>query len=1166
MQNTLLDNSSDALSMLGALRTIIADERCTRLMIATGYWDLPGTALLLDALTTFLQRPGAQLQLLIGVDPVVRTSQQREPKYSDCHNTADYIRTDLMQLDVRSEYQDTVELLQHYCQPDFDGSPLQIKRYEHTPEGDTRFMHAKCYIATGNDVACGIIGSSNLTKKGLTGSGNLELNYLDTTPYVVTYEGTMPGVKGHIQWFNELWQQAEEWNREFLEEVLPGTPNVAPRTVHLTPYEVYIRLLQEQYGDTIDADTAGRTATFLQGTHYRLLDFQAQAVAQCLSTMHHHGGFMLADVVGLGKTVVGALVIKHFLTTPDTDGRLPQVLIITPPAIQQGWRDIIAELDHAADSKIAPAITYATTGSITQLVDNDDDSDDDGAQFEGGIPDADYGLIIIDESHRFRNPNTKMRKQLDELIDQVCARTGCYPYVGLLSATPQNNSPRDLQSQIYLFERNVEDSTLRKACNGNLKRFFADIKKRYDALLAPPAPHDVAQASACDTHDNTPQRFLDAPQRTLTPEQLQQCKEGLKALGAEIRDAVLADILIRRTRTDIRKYYTDFDLHFPSIEGPRKLEYKLTDALALRFHHTVDAIAFQAGDEPNPDALSYWRYRALECLANEDDKQRYATPGLSASKMSRQLAAIMRNSLIKRLESSFDAFRESLANLKQYTANMIYMCDEDQVFICPDINVNDVFRKAGSDKQLALQQLHIKLQRLNDTGRNENERNHCYHYSDFLPEYRDFLQHDYDALDRLCTMWQSSADPKLDVFKRDLMPVLMNPDNNPQQKLVIFTEAIATAAAIKEAIATTAPSLRVLKITADNRDKKAAVIAANFDANLPEDKQRNDYDVIITTEVLAEGINLHRANTILNYDTPWNSTRLMQRIGRVNRIGSKADKVFVYNFMPTAESDEVIGLIQRAFSKMQAFHALFGGDNAAFIDAEDVDHHIDIRQQFEGEETPGEQFIELLKQYRQQQPQRYRHIADAPTPLLTATSATTPGADAPFFLIKTGNGSKHYITFNTQGQPDIIAPIEMATKCQCQPDAPELTIPHNATELQQQAERRAMQAMMKAATRTNDERREKAVGAINQINQAGTLSDEAKQCLHMAYRPVKQGNTAMIRAIITLAKRVEQSHRELIPLADEELSQLIVDKLDNITRQATVQHGQASTIIAFYNL
>ena len=171
-------------------------------------------------------------------------------------------------------------------------------------------------------------------------------------------------------------------------------------------------------------------------------------------------------------------------------------------------------------------------------------------------------------------------------------------------------------------------------------------------------------------------------------------------------------------------------------------------------------------------------------------------------------------------------------------------------------------------------------------------------------------------------------------------------------------------------------------------------IRENFDANY-DGEWKNDYQVIITTDVLAEGINLHRANVILNYDTPWNSTKLMQRIGRVNRIGSKEPAVYVYNFMPSAQGDAEIQLVRKAHTKLQSFHTLFGEDSKIFSDDETVAHYA-LHEAVNGQESPMEKYVFELKQFKEANPERYTQIEQA-TEGWAIASQTNGNA---YFLVK----------------------------------------------------------------------------------------------------------------------------------------------------------------------
>ena len=631
MHNNLIDNSSDSLSMRTYIKRCILAEGIDKIQIATGYWDIPGMALVLSELTSFLERDGTSFELLIGKDPVVYTSLLANPKYKDASYPYDFIRTDIHDLEIIDKYKSVINLLLQYC----GNGKMQIRIYSKNAKGEEEFLHSKCYIFSCPTFSYGIIGSSNFTQKGLL--GNAELNYLETDPTRITARPTHgSNSKGHICWFEEKWECSEDWTQEFLEQVIKKSPiyiDIQKNAVQeFTPYEQYIKLLQIQFGDVVDASLGQQIEAYLPSKIHKL-KYQIEAVKRCLGIMREHGGFMLADVVGLGKTIIGTLILKRFLSVPDDDGRERKVLVITPPAIQSGWKKAITMFDKDSDEKIAPYIDFITTGRIGNVTEDEswEDSDDDSAdtgEFEGTLQDKNYGLIIIDESHKFRNSNTMMYQSLDQLIQKIGSNTGIYPYIGLLSATPQNNRPNDLKNQIYLFERNHNDSALKKAEGGNIEKFFADINREYDLLISKPK---VDKETGVLIHD------IPTDERRVR----------LNAVSNKIRDCILIDILERRTRTDVKEYYSDDmkaeGLIFPEIVGPNNLEYVMDDELAQLFSDTMTIIAPTEEEKLQTDEwLKYFRYRAIEYFINPANEKKHTGRGnRGVSDVAKQLSTIM---------------------------------------------------------------------------------------------------------------------------------------------------------------------------------------------------------------------------------------------------------------------------------------------------------------------------------------------------------------------------------------------------------------------------------------------------------------------------------------------------------------------------------------------
>lgn len=984
MKNKLIDNSTDQLSMLNTIKACLTQEGLEMVSIATGYWDIPGLSLVVDELESFLKKDGTKLRLLIGKDPYVYASQLKKPKVKSPRFPDDYIKTDINELELIDEYEHTIKFLLENCTE--EDPKVEIRIYRTDEKEDAQFLHSKCYIFAGDeDATAGIIGSSNFTEKGL--HGNAELNYMETSWHqVASRDNSNPNQKTHTIWFEEKWQVSQPWNKTFLEQILRPSPivtTIKKKAEELSPYEVYIKYLQLQFGDITDESVTAQLKSYLPKV-FNPYGYQLDAVKQCFYIMKAHGGFFLSDVVGLGKTIVGVLIIKKFIAEADIWNRQPKVLIVTPPAIKDSWLKTIAAFDSDSTFKIAPNIEFITTGSIGRLISDDDDFNDDDDDFDDDVKSNDYGLIIIDESHNFRNNWTQKYATLDNLIDRIQLQTGSQPLIGLLSATPQNNSPQDLKNQIYFFQRSHNSTTLPDIPGGKLDSYFNEKQKLFN--------------------DN---RNVNTP----------EARKIIKDVASDIHDKVLQYLMVRRTRKDIKNQYAEDSeqLKFPSVKSPKAEQYTMSAKLSKLFYDTVFAIVGGADDDEK--YIGYYRYAAISYLLREEDKKLFEKRNLKVEDISARLAHIMKLLLVKRLESSFPAFRRSLENLKRNTQNMIDMLNADTVFICPDIDVNETIQKEGGLEK-AIPVLRKKIEK-------KGGKNREFRAKDLKKdEYLSLLKQDLELIDKLCKRWEKNTeDPKFDKFKEILDAELFNPEiNNPHHydspRLVIFTEALDTMRTLESYVRE--DGHRPLVISAKNRDELQKEIAANFDANQDKEEQRDDYDVIITTEVLAEGVNLHRANVILNYDAPWNATRLMQRIGRVNRIGSKEDFVHVFNFYPSEDGEKIIKYLPKAYAKLQAFHTMFGEDNKVFSEMEELSE-ADLNNLVDGDTSPFAPYINELKQFAIEHPDRYQ--------LICATEARrlggfrVMGLNQDMFYVGATNHQFVHVLIDHAGNPQIVSPL-----------------------------------------------------------------------------------------------------------------------------------------------
>ncbi|MFM7409130.1 MAG: helicase-related protein [Cuspidothrix sp.] len=237
-------------------------------------------------------------------------------------------------------------------------------------------------------------------------------------------------------------------------------------------------------------------------------------------------------------------------------------------------------------------------------------------------------------------------------------------------------------------------------------------------------------------------------------------------------------------------------------------------------------------------------------------------------------------------------------------------------------------------------------------------------------------------------MERDKNDPKSDVFIAKLNNLFFDKNTNLEGKLVIFSESEDTVDYLSQALKAKFRK-DVLVVSSENRKQLYETIVTNFDANCAVDKQVNDYSIIITTEVLAEGVNLHRSNVIIHYDTPWNSTKLMQRIGRVNRIGTKASAIYNYIFYPSAQGDSQIQLNKTAFMKIQAFHTAFGEDNQVFSTEEILDEVKLFSGTYQEEQDERLKFLYFLRNFRKKHKAWFDKITKMPLKSRVGRNSTT---------------------------------------------------------------------------------------------------------------------------------------------------------------------------------
>ena len=794
----------------------------------------------------------SEIKILVGIniDDIFRKHNKALLMLADEDKAKEIYHNSFKEDIVNAQYTPEVEegILQ-MCE-DLASGRLQMRIHA------TKNLHAKFYLClpqnhSEHSDGWVIMGSSNISDSGL---GIKQPPQYELNVALKDFDD----VKYCSDEFWTLWKEAMPLSASDIDHYRQKTYlGYQP-----TPYELYIKVLIDTFGDQVEDDFSIQLPDGVKD-----LKYQKDAVIQGYQMLMQHNGLFLADVVGLGKTMIATMIAKRFV---EANGKNTNILIIYPPALEDNWKNAFKLFG------IYKKAQFITNGSLSKILEGRNQYKDK----------EEFDLIIVDEAHGFRSDSSGKYDELQKICKSPRANWGLLKSsqkkVMLLSATPLNNRPDDLQNQLLLFQ-NSQSCTIDGV--PNLKAFFAPLIHDYKKLMR------------------------ERDQRDVTPE--------VDKIYEQIRNKVIDKVTVRRTRNNILNdpdYRADIQsqgIIFPNILPPNELEYVMDADTSNRFYETLKQLTDGKSDNnPEGQGLHYARYRAVEFLKPEH-RHKYR----NAVHIGQTLAGIYRVHMVKRLESSFYAFKKSLQTLLRITTDMIKMFDENKVIIAPDLKVKD------------LQVKNMELDEIIEyaLAKGYVAEDILFTADAFTPDFLQMLHHDRIILEQLNAEWeQETKDPKFDKFRENLTQNFFNKDINPSGKLVLFSESVDTLHYLYERLTRDIGRRDVLMVTAANRNRLTQTIKENFDANFGSASMH--YNIIITSDVLAEGVNLHRSNVIVNYDSPWNATRLMQRIGRVNRIGSLAPNIYNYMFYPSKQGDKEIQLYKNALVKLQGFHSAFGED------------------------------------------------------------------------------------------------------------------------------------------------------------------------------------------------------------------------------------------------
>jgi ERCC4-related helicase len=900
----LIDNSSIEYQLGGVLKELISDNSYSQISIATGYWDLPGMVEILPELSKYLSRENTGIRLLLGEEPSVKAYQVKKPATQDPDFPEKYLKKDLEDLQLKEEFQKVADLFGKYMNKPNTGK-IQIKVYR------KNFLHAKCYIfGTDEENAVGIIGSSNFTRQGMF--GNLELNQFEDNNATVNFiRKNLSQHPSHRAWFEELWSNSEDWSGIFKEEILALSKHGG---LCFSAYEMYIHALYRIYGQDLQDEKETKVDSDDPASGKpQLLKFQIQNANSLIKKLERQGVAMLSDSVGLGKTYTAIKVIEYYKHNLNQ-----RVVVIAPAGLIPQWRKAF---DDFRMVHVPEIYSLQDTEKIKDIREN--------------LQSIPVGLFVFDESHNLRaSGGQRFEVFIKWRQENENSKTL------LLTATPINNQLADLTNQIMLGSGG-EIFKLGRFYDRGRQKYFT-LKERLE-LLQTDMRKQIRESG-----------FIN----------YQQIKEQLTPL--------LNKFIVRRTRQGIEKEFPEglqingklqkFPKSYPdnleynvpnqfksqllkfaeqSTELTRAFNFEITSLAELEYlAHPLDLFEhYSKRDKPIHSSLEIiytallslgfpcYRYniyrhawygrRRGELKLNADDNR----------ELSRQIGiyGIFRTVFLKRLESSLFSINKSIESYEKK------LLDFQNKLI--------KFNKIISVRNLIA--LNKVIDIYNELNAEEDEL-------DFDIETFEQAEHEFvtiEAHEGVFNVEQLKADIEkdlsvVDILKKQIALLIQKDDKiqelakhlnqNDDRKVLIFTYFADTLKYLSDQL----PKYLVkdkntefaLGSKSDIEDyaKRFAPVSKKCQLKGGE----KEIDFLVATDKLSEGQNLQDCGMIVNYDLHWNPVRMIQRNGRINRLGTRHEEIFIYNFRPEEQLESYLQLVRKLQSKIDLIRYTVGTDQS----------------------------------------------------------------------------------------------------------------------------------------------------------------------------------------------------------------------------------------------
>ncbi len=790
--------------------------------------------------------------------------------------------------------------------------------------------HAKLYLFKLEEGQVGrknlfITGSSNLTRAGLTTQEEFNVEISDF------------GFEDAESYFDALWDEAvkitehEEAKRKLIEIVEKET-----LIKEITPFEAFVLVLKT-YLDSFEEREVGQSLVkTLEENGYIPYQYQLDAVKQALAVIENNNGVIIADVVGLGKTVIACSVAKELKK---------RGIVICPPGIigdrnkNSGWKKYLEEFGLSREGWEVWSL-----GELENIAD-----------FVNKHKDIE--VVIVDEAHRFRNQDTKDY----EVLKNICRNK----IVILLTATPFNNRPGDILSLLKLFITPKKSSI---TLENNLVDKFKAFRGTFDRLGYITKYWNSANNAKREKAEAYYQSFFE--DKTID---LGKVAQRSHYLAKQIRD-VIEPVTIRRNRLDLQTnpYYKDEVNNLSKVADPKEWFFELTKEQSL-FYDKVIGQYF--GDPEEGGQFKGAIYRPFEY---EVERAKIANEKLSEKDnrqfiQQRNLYDFMRRLLVKRFESSFGSFEQSMRNFKRITEKILefikktgkgdyyngqYILDRallEKIYV---FELDEIEKYLAEYTEKINNGEYPKNHKIYEINKFDDKKG-------FIDDINSDLRMFKDILALLSSLDLVKNDPKTACLLNNIRKeVKQKPaKGEPKRKIIVFSEYLDTVKYLESNLRKYFGE-RILVIAGDLPAQKISQINKNFDAAYPE--QNDDFDILLSSDKISEGFNLNRAGLVINYDIPWNPVRVIQRVGRINRISKKVfNELYIVNFFPTEKGAELVKSREIASNKMFLIHSTLGEDAKIFdIDEEPTPSGLFKRIQQNPDEQEEESFYtKALKEY-----------------------------------------------------------------------------------------------------------------------------------------------------------------------------------------------------------